>query len=193
MCWEGGEGGEDEDSHLLLYSLSTFPRCLLQCSITRSKVEEKRKTKGKKFKFSCEDHRQRFGSALPGIGGTTSECFSQSIFTGRYNTATTQALKYLHARAYKQRRRAVAENLSQCCFTSTETIRTIRDGEPWTATSTFTQLLSSVAERLLYAFRPLKFSARLVSVALGRYHRRGVVYSGVQFTVNQGRSIGPSL
>ena len=30
------------------------------------------------------------------------------------------------------------------CFTSTETIRTIRDGETRTATSTFTQLLSSV-------------------------------------------------
>ena len=29
------------------------------------------------------------------------------------------------------------------CFTSTETIRTVRDGEPKTATSTFTQLLSS--------------------------------------------------
>ena len=35
----------------------------------------------------------------------------------------------------------------QCCFT--ETIRTIRDGEPRTATSTFTQLLSSV---LLFKF-----------------------------------------
>ena len=32
----------------------------------------------------------------------------------------------------------------RCCFTSTETIRLIRDGEPRTATSTFTQLLSSV-------------------------------------------------
>ena len=31
----------------------------------------------------------------------------------------------------------------QCCFTSTETIRTVRDGVPRTATSTFTQLLSS--------------------------------------------------
>ena len=31
----------------------------------------------------------------------------------------------------------------QCCFTSTETVRTVRDGEPRTATSTFTQLLSS--------------------------------------------------
>ena len=32
----------------------------------------------------------------------------------------------------------------QCCFTSTETVPTIRDGEPRTATSTFTQLLTSV-------------------------------------------------
>ena len=31
----------------------------------------------------------------------------------------------------------------QCCFTSTETLRTIRDGEPRTSTSTFTQLLNS--------------------------------------------------
>ena len=31
----------------------------------------------------------------------------------------------------------------QCCFTSTETIRRIRDGEPMSATSTFTQLLGS--------------------------------------------------
>ena len=31
----------------------------------------------------------------------------------------------------------------QCCFTSTETIRTVRDGEPRTATSNSTQLLSS--------------------------------------------------
>ena len=30
----------------------------------------------------------------------------------------------------------------QCCFTSTETIRLIGDGEPRTSTSTFTQLLS---------------------------------------------------
>ena len=28
----------------------------------------------------------------------------------------------------------------QCCFTSTETVGTIRDGEPGTATSAFTQL-----------------------------------------------------
>ena len=31
----------------------------------------------------------------------------------------------------------------QCCFTSTETIKLIRDGKSRTATSTFTQLLGS--------------------------------------------------
>ena len=35
-----------------------------------------------------------------------------------------------------------------CCFTFTETVRTIRDEEPWTAASTFTQLLSSVLRRI---------------------------------------------
>ena len=30
----------------------------------------------------------------------------------------------------------------QCCFMSTETIRSLKDGEPRTATSTFTQLQS---------------------------------------------------
>ena len=33
--------------------------------------------------------------------------------------------------------------LLRCCFTSTETVRTISDVEPWTATSTLTRLLSS--------------------------------------------------
>ena len=32
----------------------------------------------------------------------------------------------------------------QCCFTSTETVQTFRDGDPKTATSSFTQLLCSV-------------------------------------------------
>ena len=44
----------------------------------------------------------------------------------------------------------------QCCFTSTETMRLIRDGEPRTATSTFTQLLSSdpvSSSVLLYVHR----------------------------------------
>ena len=37
------------------------------------------------------------------------------------------------------------QNQDECCFTSTETIRTIKDGMPRTVTSTFTQLLSSEA------------------------------------------------
>ena len=40
----------------------------------------------------------------------------------------------------------------QCCFTSTETVVTVRDGEPRMATSTFTQLLNSVSV-LLYVHR----------------------------------------
>ena len=42
----------------------------------------------------------------------------------------------------------------QCCFTSTETTRLIRDGEPRTSTSTFTQLSSS-------EYRVFKFSVAL--------------------------------
>ena len=38
----------------------------------------------------------------------------------------------------------VADVQVQCCFTSTETIRTVRDGEPRTVSSTFTQPRSSV-------------------------------------------------
>ena len=39
----------------------------------------------------------------------------------------------------------VLHQLVPCCFASTETLGTIRDGEPRTATSAFTQLLSSSA------------------------------------------------
>ena len=37
-----------------------------------------------------------------------------------------------------------------CCFTSTETVRIIRDGGPKTSTSSFTQLLSS--DMLFYPY-----------------------------------------
>ena len=40
----------------------------------------------------------------------------------------------------------------QCCFTSTETVRTIRDGEPRTATWIFTQLLGSALLLLSWCF-----------------------------------------
>ena len=44
----------------------------------------------------------------------------------------------------------------QCCFTSTETVGTIRDEEPKTSTSAFTQLLSFVTSMLLYVHRDHK-------------------------------------
>ena len=44
----------------------------------------------------------------------------------------------------------VPPTLIQCCFTSIETMRLIRDGEPRAATSTFTQLLSSVSSYIRF-------------------------------------------
>ena len=46
----------------------------------------------------------------------------------------------------------------QCCFTCTETVRLMKDVKPRTATSTFTQLLSSECvrdSRVLYSFLPI--------------------------------------
>ena len=40
----------------------------------------------------------------------------------------------------------------QCCFTSTETVRTVRDGEPKAATSISTQFLSSERPRVHSCF-----------------------------------------
>ena len=50
----------------------------------------------------------------------------------------------------------------QCCFASTFTIRTVRDGDPGTATSTFTQLLSSE----LRADQGYNYILRSLSVSL---------------------------
>ena len=40
----------------------------------------------------------------------------------------------------------------QCCFTPTETVGTVRDGEPRTSTSTFSQLLSYEIEQVQCCF-----------------------------------------
>ena len=50
---------------------------------------------------------------------------------------------FVHHSAHEQRIKAAFS--FQCCFTSTESIGLIRDGEPGMATSTFTQLLSHVS------------------------------------------------
>ena len=59
-----------------------------------------------------------------GLLGTATSTFTQLLRAGHFSSLQFTSV--------------------QCRFTSTETIRTIRDGEPRTATSTFTQLLSSL-------------------------------------------------
>ena len=60
-------------------------------------------------------------------------------------TVLRQAGCYWNGRCNKHHGRLLLL-LLQCCFTSTETVRTIRDGEPRTSTSTFTQLLNSLVD-----------------------------------------------
>ena len=64
----------------------------------------------------------------------------------------------------------------QRCFTSTETVlRTIRDGEPGTAASTFTQLLSSeLRARFSVALRPQRPQG-LFSIALRPQKPQGLL------------------
>ena len=62
-----------------------------------------------------------------------------SINTDRSQTGSQETETFAHFPRIQDNSRLEV----QCRFTSTETIRTVRDGEPRTATSTFTQLLSS--------------------------------------------------
>ena len=93
---------------------------------------------------------------------THTHAFSQSISMVR---GGGNKIKTKRSRPKLHRERRVLQDYSssvQCCFTSTETIRTISDGEPRTATSTFTQLLSSAralhgpSSMLLYVHRDHK-------------------------------------
>ena len=61
----------------------------------------------------------------------------------------------------------------QCCFTSTEAIRLFRNGDPRTATSTFTQLLSS--DPVVSKYNSLKTDVRVsgcgyIYISPGRTH-----------------------
>ena len=47
-----------------------------------------------------------------------------------------------------------------CCFMSTETVQTMRDGDPRTSTSTFTQLLSSKKHAARGSYWPLSMPLR---------------------------------
>ena len=66
-----------------------------------------------------------------------------------------------------------AEVQVQCRFASTETLGTNRDGEPRTATSTFTLLLSSVIRELEFeinvALRPQRPYGRLLEKCRNGY------------------------
>ena len=55
----------------------------------------------------------------------------------------------------------------QCCFTYTDTVRTIRDREPRTSSSTFMQLLSSVIYIYIYTHTHTWRNLRLYSIWLG--------------------------
>ena len=88
-----------------------------------------------------------------GTGLTDRERETDRLTIGDYTELVTHALNdialsTLQELYRKQKEKENKENSPhtvqvQCCFTSTESLRTIRDGEPKTATSTFTQLLSS--------------------------------------------------
>ena len=59
----------------------------------------------------------------------------------------------------------------QCCFTSTETVRTVRDREPRTATWTFTQLQCSEILQFTVALRPQRPQGLLGTGSPGRPSR----------------------
>ena len=68
---------------------------------------------------------------------------SRSGFELRFFCLPAQSLTARPSRLTSFRRNAVQVCSVLCCFTSTESVRTIRDGEPRTSTSTFTLHLSS--------------------------------------------------
>ena len=61
----------------------------------------------------------------------------------RGHAASDALIHYKALRVRATGRELASTATFQCCLTSTETIRTVRDGDPRTATSAFTQLLSS--------------------------------------------------
>ena len=78
-------------------------------------------------------------------GGLYLTTFSPSIKGGERKLGIEPMLsRHFPAQSLKSRAHCPPATRVHCCFTSTDTIGTIRDGEPRTATSTFTQFLSSV-------------------------------------------------
>ena len=69
-----------------------------------------------------------------------------------------------------------SESGVQCCFKSTETTRTVRDGEPRTATSTFTQLQSSIQSPF---FSGALYPRATIRTIRDRESRTGTYFSSV--------------
>ena len=68
-------------------------------------------------------------SMLSYVHRDRTDCLGQGVQDGHFDFHTVPELCTTRVRV-------------QCCLTSTETLQTTRDGEPRTATSTFTQLLN---------------------------------------------------
>ena len=73
------------------------------------------------------------------------------------HSSWTMTIRDVHLDFYTAPELSLSVFFFKWCFTSTETIRTVMDGDPRTATSTFTQLLSSVPVSLSH-FTCLSFS-----------------------------------
>ena len=78
-------------------------------------------------------------------------------------------------------------SMVHCCFTSTESIRLIKDGEPRTATSTFTQLLNFLCGRKA----TLNFRTQAVTpqASLSRAHPPSSAV--IRITTLNGKSLTP--
>ena len=83
---------------------------------------------------------------------------------------------------FAQLRTGFRDKLVECCFTVTETIGLIRDGEPRTATSTFTQLLSSVMMMMFVELNVLgrRLTYKLVECCFTATETVGLLGTGAQ-------------
>ena len=80
----------------------------------------------------------------------------------------------------------------QCCFTSTKTIRLFSDGEPTTATSTFTQLLNS--ELIFAVDRDVKYQEPVSPLTCTYRSMRQTHYRAQELCESRGGGPGfPSL
>ena len=72
----------------------------------------------------------------------------------------------------------------ECCFTYSETIRTIRDWEPGTATLTFTQLQSSKIPEFSVALRPQRLYGLLgIQLKMDAWCRGSIPWPPFAFTL----------